>query len=301
MLKPILYYSDHYGITLPREHKFPIPKYRKLRDELSLDDSFHFEPSPLAPVEDVLLAHDAEYVQRFLDGSLSAAEMRRIGFPWSQGLVERSLGSVGGTLAATEQAFLHRWGGTLAGGTHHAFRAEGSGFCVFNDVAVAINKLRHTERIKRAAVVDLDVHQGDGTAQIFTGDDDVFTLSMHGKHNFPFRKQQSWLDVELPDGTTDEAYLAELDAALPQVMAFHPDIIFFQSGVDALATDALGRLALTPAGILERDRRVITVAQKYQLPLVITLGGGYSKPIELTVAAHASTYRLAATMYQKQE
>ena len=224
--------------------------------------------------------------------------MRRIGFPWSQGLVERSLGSVGGTLAATEQAFLHRWGGTLAGGTHHAFRAEGSGFCVFNDIAIAINKLRKEKRIERAAVVDLDVHQGDGTAQIFAGNEDVLTLSIHGKNNFPFRKQQSKLDVELTDGTTDDEYLAELETALPKVFAFQPDIIFYQSGVDALATDALGRLALTPAGILERDRRVISAAQRYKLPLVITLGGGYSKPIELTVAAHAATYRLAAEMYK---
>src|SRR5271155_3161215 len=231
MRKPILYYTDHYGISLPREHKFPTPKYKKLRERLTQENVFEFVPATFASEEDLERAHDAEYIRKFIASELSAQEMRRIGFPWSQGLVERSLASVGGTLAATEDALQYGWGGTLAGGTHHAYYAEGSGFCVFNDIAVAIRKLFEQKRVQRAAGVDLDVHQGDGTAQIFAADENVFTLSIHGKNNFPFRKQKSRLDVELADHTGDEDYLNALDKALPEVFAFKPQIIFYQSGV----------------------------------------------------------------------
>jgi acetoin utilization deacetylase AcuC-like enzyme len=236
-------------------------------------------------------------VAQFVNGTLPAAAMRRIGLPWSQGLVTRTLASAGGTLAATCDAMDTGFGGTLAGGTHHAFRNEGSGFCVFNDVAIAIFSLRSEGRANRMAVVDLDVHQGDGTAHFFENDPNVLTVSLHGAHNYPFRKQRSKIDVELADQTGDQEYLKALDSVLPRVFDFAPEIVFYLSGVDALASDVLGRLALTHQGLMARDRRVIGACFRAKLPLVITLGGGYSKPIELTADAHANTFRVAAEIY----
>jgi len=246
----------------------------------------------MADPQTISLAHDPAYVDAFIRGNLPAAAIRRIGFPWSQELVERTLASAGGTLSATEDALHFGWGGTLAGGTHHALYAEGAGFCVFNDIAIAIRNLQRDGRIQRAAVIDLDVHQGDGTAAIFANDPSVFTFSMHGAANFPFRKQESRLDIGLPDGTSDDEYLAQLARALPQVPDFEPDIIYYQSGVDALASDRLGRLSLTPEGLGQRDRMVLESCRKRGIPVVVTLGGGYSEPIERTVEAHAQTFRL---------
>lgn len=241
--------------------------------------------------------HSAEYVERFLAGTLEPTVMRRIGFPWSKGLVDRTLASVGGTLSATKEALECGFGGTLAGGTHHAYRQEGSGFCVFNDIAVAVEWARAHRRVKRALIIDLDVHQGDGTAAIFQGDPDVFTLSLHGERNFPFRKQQSVVDVPLPDGTGDEAYLAALRAVLLQARAFRPEIVFFQAGVDTLETDRLGRLSLTREGLAQREGSVYEFVSEMGVPLVQTLGGGYSDPIELTVDAHAQSFRIAARFF----
>jgi acetoin utilization deacetylase AcuC-like enzyme len=292
-----LFYCDHYAIPLPAGHKFPMAKYRMLRDLLAADGCFRFEAAPLANPAVIELAHDPAYVRDFLNGALSEAAIRRIGFPWSEALVKRTLASVGGTLSATCDAFDSGWGGNLAGGTHHAFRAEGSGFCVFNDIAVAIQWLRSKGRIQRTAVIDLDVHQGDGTAQIFEADSDVLTLSMHAKSNFPFRKQRSKIDIEFEDGTRDPEYLNALDGVLPRVFAFKPDIVFYQSGVDPLASDTLGRLSLTHAGLKERDRRVLAAARAHNIPMVITLGGGYSRPIELTAEAHVNTFRTAAESF----
>lgn len=295
-LKPVLYYCDHYAIPLPEGHKFPMQKYAMVRDLLAPEGIFEFREAALAEPDVIELAHDAEYVRRFLDGTLDRAVIRRIGFPWSEGLVRRTLASVGGSLAAAEDAMQYGWGGNLAGGTHHAFKNEGSGFCVFNDIAVIIQWLRSRGLIRRAAVIDLDVHQGDGTAQIFEHDSDVLTLSLHGRNNFPFRKQRSRIDVDLPDGTEDAEYLERLQAALPQVFAFDADLLIYQAGVDALATDTLGRLALTPQGLEERDELVLQACKRSGRPVVLTLGGGYSKPIERTAEAHASTYRRAARL-----
>lgn len=292
-----LYFCDHYEIPLPAGHKFPMEKYRLVRDQLRARGGFAFECAPFAEPAVIRLAHDATYVSQFIEGQLPAAVVRRIGFPWSPGLVQRTLASVGGTLRATEEALDRRWGGNLAGGTHHAFRAEGSGFCVFNDLAVAILWLRHHRGVQRTAVIDLDVHQGDGTAQIFENDPLVLTLSVHGRHNFPFRKQRSKIDVELEDGTGDEEYLRRVEGVLPSIFAFRPEVIFFQGGVDALATDTLGRLALTREGMAARDRLVLSACQQYGAPLVLTLGGGYSKPIERTVEAHAHTYCVAQELF----
>ena len=288
-----LFYSDLYTIPLPAGHKFPMHKYRALREALSGDERFEFEPSPLADPQTIELAHDPKYVSRFLEGTLTNAEIRRIGFPWSQGLVKRTLASAGGTLAATRRAWSEGCSGALAGGTHHAFYAEGSGFCIFNDIAIGILWLREQRLIERAAVIDLDVHQGDGTAAIFADDPDVLTLSVHGQRNFPLRKQMSKRDVGLEDNTGDAEYLRIVERELPAVFAFNPQVIFFQAGVDGLATDKLGRLALTHKGLQERDRMVLRECRARKLPVVITIGGGYSDPIEPTIEAHANTFRVA--------
>lgn len=295
-----LFYCDNHDMGLPPEHKFPTPKYRKVRELLAADGDYDFEPAPFARRELIERVHDAAYVEGFFSGTLPAQVMRRIGFPWSDGLVRRTLASVGGTLCAAQDALDRGFGGNLAGGTHHAFRSEGSGFCVFNDLAVATLWLRAERRVQRVAIVDCDVHQGDGTAQIFENDPAVFTLSLHGRRNFPFRKQRSRLDVELEDGTGDEEYLAELRVALDRVFAFQPEAVLFQSGVDGLACDTLGRLALTHDGLRRRDRMVMHACFDRSIPLVVTLGGGYGKPIEQTALAHANTYRTALEVYGTQ-
>lgn len=292
-----LFYCDHYAIPLPPGHKFPMSKYALIRDVLARDGFFCFECAPLASPEDVKLAHDPAYVDAFLSGALSPQAIRRIGFPWSEGLVKRTLGSVGGTMSAACDALDAAWGGNLAGGTHHAFRSEGSGFCVFNDMAVAIEWLRARGRIRRAAVVDVDVHQGDGTASIFEADDEVLTVSVHCAVNFPFRKQRSSIDVELAEGVADDEYLARLEDLMPRVVSFAPDIVFYQSGVDGLDGDRLGRLKLTHEGLKRRDRIVMETMRENRIPLAVTLGGGYSKPIELTALAHANTFRTAAAVF----
>lgn len=290
-MRPRLWYCDHHQIPLPPGHKFPMRKYRLLRGLLAADGVYTLERSQFADRAAIELVHDPDYVRAFLEGTLDARVMRRIGFPWSEALVRRTLASVGGTLSATADALATGFGGNLAGGTHHAFRAEGAGFCVFNDIAIAI---RNTGR--RAAVVDLDVHQGDGTALIFENDPDVLTLSMHSSSNFPFRKQQSKIDVELTDRTQDADYLRRLEEVLPRVFDFKPEIIFYQSGVDALAGDKLGRLSLTHEGLIERDRLVIGGCRSRAIPFVITLGGGYADPVERTAEAHANTFRIAAEL-----
>lgn len=269
-------------------------KYRLVRELLQASGGFVFEPAPLADAQLIQLVHDPEYVKSFLEGTLDARVLRRIGFPYSEGLVRRTLASVGGTLAATHDALqTGRWGGTLAGGTHHAFAAEGAGFCVFNDIAVAIRQLQREGTVSSVSVIDLDVHQGDGTAAIFEEDRTVFTLSLHGQDNFPLRKQRSSLDIALPDGTGDEQYLRALREALPEAVAHRPQIVFYQSGVDAFEQDTLGRLKLSPEGLAERDRLVFEAIRTAAVPLVVTLGGGYSNPAELTARIHAETYQLA--------
>jgi len=264
-----------------------------LRGLVEKEGVFQLEPAPLADQKMVALAHDPEYVTQFAAGTLSPAAMRRIGLPWSDVLVKRAFASVGGTISAALQAMEIGWGCTLGGGTHHALRSQGAGFCIFNDIAVAIQFLRSQGLIRRAAVIDLDVHQGDGTAEIFENDPDVFTLSIHCESNFPFRKKQSRLDVSLPDRVEDTEYLRRLEEVLPAIFAFRPDVIFYQSGVDPLASDVLGRLSLTQQGLIARDKKVMLAARSYGAPFILTSGGGYSRPIELSAEAHANTYRMA--------
>jgi acetoin utilization deacetylase AcuC-like enzyme len=293
LTRPRLFYCDHHAIPLPPGHKFPARKYAMLRSILEDEGGYRLEPAPLANRATIELAHDPAYVRNIFDGSIDARIMRRIGFPWSEQLVLRTLASVGGTLAATAEALATGYGGNLAGGTHHAFYHEGRGFCVFNDLAIAIRAHR-----LRAAILDLDVHQGDGTAAIFEGDPEVLTISIHGENNFPFRKQRSAIDVALLDGAGDEAYLEAVRGVLPAIAQFRPEIVFYQSGVDGLASDRLGRLALSHQGLEARDRTVATFVRQHAFPFVVTLGGGYAEPIEDTVTAHANTFRAIQAVLQ---
>ena len=292
-----LFYCDHHHFSLPPGHKFPLAKYKLLREDLSGDSRFDIQPSHLISKTDLLRIHTATYVEQFLTGELDPRAMRRIGFPWSEGLAQRTLASAGSTLNAVQAALAGGVGGTLAGGTHHAFRSEGSGFCVFNDLAVSIEWARQVAGLRRVAVIDLDVHQGDGTAAIFEGDPGIFTLSIHGAKNFPLRKQKGRLDIELPDAAPDVVFLEALQTALPSVWDFDPQLALFQSGVDGLSSDRLGRLALTINGLAQRDRLVLGGACERHIPLAVTLGGGYSEPIEHTVNAHAQTFRTVADIY----
>ncbi|MDB4881734.1 MAG: histone deacetylase family protein [Gemmatimonadetes bacterium] len=243
------------------------------------------------------LVHTPEYVRRFSAGLLDAGELRRLGFPWSEALVERSFRAVGGTIAAARHALAHGIAMNLAGGTHHAFPDHGEGFCVFNDVAVAIRLLQREGLVTRAAIVDLDVHQGNGTHAIFAGDEDVHTFSMHGGKNYPFHKVAGTLDVELPDGTGDERYLAELRATLPRVLAAAaPDLVVYIAGADPHEGDQLGRLSLTFDGLARRDAFVLESCREVGIPVAITIGGGYGRRIEDTVTAHLRTVRVASVM-----
>jgi acetoin utilization deacetylase AcuC-like enzyme len=277
-------------------------KYRLLRElllERGVLPSSSFSASTPVAREDLERVHTSRYLDALWTGTLTEAEIRRLGFPWSPELLLRSRASVGGTVGAARAALEDGLSGNLAGGTHHAFADHGEGYCVFNDIAVAIRILQAERRIERAVVVDLDVHQGNGTASIFEGDDSVFTFSLHGEHNFPFRKQRSSRDVGLPDGTGDSAYLDVLATHLPEVLeASGADILFYQAGVDPLAEDALGRLSLTHAGMRERDRLVLEAAWHRGLPLVLTLGGGYAKPITATLEAHVGTYQTALAVFR---
>ncbi len=291
--------SSRYTFPLPEGHRFPIAKYAMLRERIVAlgivsPERVH---DPAAVSDDELrLVHTAAYVERFVTGRLDAAEVRRIGFPWSHELVERSRRAVGGTIAAARHALAHGIAMNLAGGTHHAFADHGEGFCVFNDVAVAIRLLQSEGLIRRAAVVDLDVHQGNGTHAIFAGDDSVFTFSMHGGRNYPFHKVPGTLDVELADHTGDDEYLRRLVDVLPAMLAeAAPDLVLYIAGADPHEGDALGRLALTFDGLARRDAYVLTQCREVGIPVAITIGGGYGRRIEDTVSVHVETARIAGS------
>ena len=290
--------SAKYSFPLPEGHRFPIAKYALLRDRVIAEgvvepEHLH-DPTPVAR-EDLLLVHTADYVDRFTNGVLDAGEERRLGFPWSRALVERSYRAAGGTLEAATFAMEHGIAMNLAGGTHHAFPSHGEGFCVFNDTAIAIRALQRDRRIRRALVVDLDVHQGNGTHAVFAGDESVFTFSMHGGKNYPFHKVAGCLDVELSDGTGDEAYLELLSRSLPDaIAASRADLVVYLAGADPHESDRLGRLALTFDGLARRDAIVLQQTREVGLPVVVTIAGGYGRDIEDTVRIHARTARIAA-------
>ena len=271
-------------------------KYRLLRDAVSVQSNIELNEAPAATDTQILLAHSPRYLQAVIRGELSAKEQREIGFPWSLEMVERSRRSVGATLAACEAASVDGISVNLAGGTHHAYRDRGSGFCVFNDAAIAAKVLQRTSSPKtKIAIIDLDVHQGDGTAAIFQGDATIFTLSLHGARNYPFNKQQSSLDVPLPDGCQDEPYLEALAAALAQIKArFEPQFVLYLAGADPHESDRLGRLKLTKAGMGSRDLMVMQYAQSQRCPMAIMMAGGYSTDVNKIVDIHLQTVRLAA-------
>jgi acetoin utilization deacetylase AcuC-like enzyme len=295
------WYADHHEVPLPPQHRFPMAKYRALRERLlerGVLAPGDLEPGPLLPREVLALAHGEAYLRACFEGTWDQPAQRRLGFPWSEALLRRSQSSSGGTLAAARHALQAGFAGNLAGGTHHAAADSGSGYCVFNDLAVTTLVLLLERRVGAVLIVDLDVHQGDGTAAILAGEARAFTFSMHGEKNFPFRKQRSSLDVGLPDGCGDEPYLALLGAHLPAMLeAARPDLLLYQAGVDPLEEDTLGRLHLTHAGLRARDRAVFEAARRAGVPLALTLGGGYAKPLEATVLAHEGTWLEARAVF----
>ena len=296
-----VFYSPRYYADIGQGHIFPIRKFELVRDCLLAEDALGpdeiIEPSP-ATLEQALLVHTEDYISRLCSGALTAKELRRLGLPWSESLVRRSFYAVGGTIAAAQHALIEGYGSNLAGGTHHSFADRGEGFCVLNDVAIAICVLRNEGLIRRAAIVDCDVHQGNGTATIFAGDADTFTFSIHGANNYPLFKAQSTLDIELPDGTVDHEYLECLTSHLPTVLAFNPEIVFYLAGADPYAGDKLGRLALTIAGLRKRDLCVLRECYDREVPLVTVMSGGYGKDINDTIEIHCNTIRAVKEVFE---
>jgi len=292
------FYTDHFVLPLPEGHRFPMAKYSLLRQLVVESGVIHpdqLTAAAAATDEQLLRAHDADYVRRVEAGRLTEAEIRRIGFPWSPGMIERSRRSSGATIAACRAALAEGVAVNLAGGTHHAFRDAGEGYCVFNDSAIAARAMQAEGLARRVLVVDTDVHQGNGTAAILAGDPGVFTFSIHGAKNFPLRKETSDLDVALPDGTGDADYLAALDAGLQDALArAGADLVIFLSGADPYLDDKLGRLKLTKEGLAERDRMVFRYCRSARLPVAVTMGGGYARRVEDTVDIHFQTVLLAA-------
>jgi len=304
------FHSDQFVLPLPQGHTFPMSKYRLLRESLgvALPDIEVCEALPATDGE-LALAHDPAWITAVTEGTTSPAQQREIGFPWSVQMVERARRSVGATIAAARAALFEADGvaANLAGGTHHAYAHKGSGYCVFNDVAVAARLMqaemhRHQRRLLRVWVIDLDVHQGNGTAAIFRDDPTVFTMSLHGAKNFPFRKEPGDLDVELPDGCTDEPYLDALDRALAQAWRAQadaqPGLVFYVAGADAHEGDRLGRLKLTTKGMAERDRRVFEALERWRLPVAVSMAGGYGRDIDVTVSLHRQTLAAAQMLAQ---
>jgi len=303
------FYSDQFVLPLPAGHRFPMAKYAMLRDQLTARlPAIELLQAPRATDGELAYAHTPAYVNAIADGTAEPAVMREIGFPWSEAMAERARRSVGATVAAARTALRDGIAANLAGGTHHAYADKGGGFCVFNDVAVAARVVQaewgrtqaRGAAPLRVAVIDLDVHQGNGTAHIFQGDDSVFTLSLHGDKNFPFRKEDSDLDVPLPDGCGDADYLAALDSALAELeRRFTPGLVMYLAGADPFEGDRLGRLKLTVQGMQARDQRVFDWCHARRLPLVLLMAGGYGVRIEETVAVQVNTYQVALDSWRR--
>jgi acetoin utilization deacetylase AcuC-like enzyme len=294
-----VFYTDHFVLPLPDGHRFPMQKYRLLRDQVALMDGLELKEPIAASYEDLIRVHDQDYVKRVTLGQLSPAEIREIGFPWSEPMVERSKRSAGATIQACMSALEDGVSVNLAGGTHHAYADKGSGFCVFNDAAVASKHLQHLRKMN-VAIVDLDVHQGNGTAAILGKDPNCYTLSLHGEKNFPFRKESSHLDVGLNDGCSDDEYLLHLAHALNQMESeFKPDMLIYLAGADPHEGDRLGRLKLSLKGLCLRDQMVLDFAKTHDLPIAIAMAGGYGINIETTVEVHAQTVQLALQLFKQ--
>jgi len=295
------FYTDHFVLPLPAGHRFPMEKYSRLRDLVGSQAGIELVEAPSVTDTQILYAHDPSYLIKVIEGTLSAQEQREIGFPWSSQMVERSRRSAGATVAAAKTAIQEGIAANLAGGTHHAYRDTGSGFCVFNDSAIAARTLqKEINPSLKVAVIDLDVHQGNGTAAILQNDDSIFTLSIHGENNFPFKKEQSDLDVGLADGSNDEVYLHSLSTALDQLDSrFKADCLIFLAGADPHEGDRLGRLNISKDGMRLRDEMVFQYALDRQLPIAFSMAGGYGKEIESTVDIHFQTIKIAL-QFQKQ-
>lgn len=288
-----IFYYDHHDFPLPASHRFPLQKYRLLRERVQaegLAPPDRLLPAPAATELQLQRAHTAVYLHRLEHGLLTEAEVRRIGLPWSPELVQRVKYTAGATIAAARTALREGVGVSLGGGTHHAASGHGEGFCLYNDVAVAARTMQAEGRIRRAVVIDCDVHQGNGTAEISSGDPTIYTFSIHGEKNFPFRKIPGDLDVGLPDGMADEAYLAALRPNLERALAeAGADMAFYLAGADPHVNDRLGRLALTKAGLAARDRLVMTAVREAGLPVAVVMAGGYGRDIDETVDLYLQT------------
>ncbi len=300
MINYKLFYSPHYYADIGEGHVFPIRKFELVRDlvinEGTLLKNEIIEPFP-ASVSDLHLVHTEDYISRLISGNLTDKEIRKLGLPWSQSLVRRSLNAISGTIEASRQALDNGIASNLAGGTHHAYPDRGEGFCVLNDVAVAIRVLQRDKLAESFLVIDCDVHQGNGTAFIFKDDASVFTFSMHGTKNYPLYKEKSTLDIELPDKTGDTEFLETLEQALPRIFQHNPDIIFYLGGADPFENDKLGRLSLTKNGLMKRDEMVLTAAKEHNIPIVTTMSGGYALDINDTVEIHANTIRAVKKVF----
>jgi acetoin utilization deacetylase AcuC-like enzyme len=291
-----IFYTDHFVLPTPPGHRFPMSKYALLRERVrALVPSAMLHEPPAATDAQLALVHDSEYIRRVQAGELTEKEIRTIGFPWSLAMVERSRRSSGATIAAARHAIANKTCGiNLAGGTHHAFADHGEGFCVFNDSAVTARLMQKECGIRRVLIVDLDVHQGNGTASILQGDDSIFTFSIHGEKNYPVRKEKSDLDIELPDGCDDETYLATLADHLPLLLRdVRPQLVIYLAGADPYAGDRLGRLGLTKAGLMARDSTVFTQICAAGIPLTVSMAGGYAEDVNDIVDIHFNTVREA--------
>lgn len=294
-------YKPLYVYPLPEDHKFPMEKYelvpRQLLHEGTFSTENFFSPEPMNP-QWIERVHDSNYVRKLKTGKISRKEERRIGFPLSDGLLEREYTITFGSMQAARFALRHAIAFNIAGGTHHAFANRGEGFCIFNDIAVSARYLLDQGWVSKILVVDLDVHQGNGTAHIFRNDPRVFTFSMHGAGNYPLQKTQSDLDVPLPQGTTDADYLSALDKHWPALLhALRPDVVFYQAGVDILESDKFGKMAVSIRGSQERDKRIFSHVRSAGIPVMVSMGGGYSPEIRHIVEAHANTYRVARQIF----
>ena len=295
---PLIFHPIYSQLELPVRHRFPIEKYQGIRDALAarnVPDSWFHEPQPIGK-DHLMAVYEPEYIMPLLDGTLDVKAMRRIGFPWSQQLINRSLTAVGGTCLTAKLAVEQGLALNLTGGYHHAFDTFGSGFCLFNDLYLAANRMLATPDIDRVLIIDCDVHQGDGTAWLARDDDRIITLSLHGEKNFPHRKQHSDIDIPLEKGTGDEAYLEALDAALTLAWRYRPDAVIYDAGVDVHINDDLGHLNITTAGVLQRDAMVLSLCRQASIPTACVIGGGYQRDIDALVDVHLQLYRAAGVI-----
>ncbi len=298
-----VFYSDHFVLPLPEGHRFPMVKYSMLRERVARDGICGpgelLTPRAVTD-EEILRAHAPDYLERVVSGTLTDKEMRRIGFPWSEKMVERSRRASGGTLGACLAAFDEGFAANLAGGTHHAFSDRGEGYCVFNDSAIAARAVQAAGLAQRVVIIDTDVHQGNGTAEILQGDPTVFTFSIHGAKNFPFHKEESDLDAPLPDGVGDTEFLATLEESLKTALdAADASLAIYLAGADPFEGDRLGRLSVTKSGLAERDRIVLEACRERGIPVAITMAGGYANEVEDTVDVHFQSIRRAAGMLER--